>query len=276
LVTQGRTVYLPHKASEVLLRVARTVHRGDELQVEDQQWMDNLAREIYNNRSLTNVTLDYFDHLLVGAASMDKPIMHVSHAGAEQDKTLADILPAKGPPDPSDTLDLEALLLEMVNRGTLSRRDGWLIVRHFGLDGEGGRTYIEMAREMAAAATKAGTPTKAVSRQRIEQLISAAMRKVRQYVGQSTWQLATEGVQYKEQRKGSQVPLSPAKVKSTESPKRSTRNTSVNDLSQETVASRAATPTPLLRVHDNTKRATGSSRGTRKSSGLDVQYPEAI
>ena len=270
IVEQGRAIRLPHYAVEFLTRMRMRLITGEPMRLDDQVQLDGLARELTGNPHLRNVTLDYVKQILDGPASLDKPIAHTSHGGAETEHTLADYIAAPAQPDPSDLLDLEALLLELVNNGTLSRREGWLICRHYGLDGEGGRTYLQMAREMAEAATRAGNPKGAVSRQRIEQLMRPAMRTLRQYVLTHGEQLgdSTLAIVYShtDKAKGSQVPLSPAKVKSTESPKKTARRTP--DDSSKTTASQVAAPLPL-RAHSSTKRGKRSSTaipgGTRTS-----------
>src|SRR5262249_53319707 len=162
---------------------------------------------------------------------------------------------APAQPDTSSLRELEALLLEMVNGGVLTRREGWLIARHYGLDGDGGRTYTEMARELAEAATRHGAPKQAVSRQRIEQLMRPAIRKLRQYVlanGHTTWQVLPANGTLQGQRKRLSSASITDQSDGTESPKtRSTRRTSV-DSSQETAASQPATPLRLP-AHSSTK-----------------------
>lgn len=155
LETAGRMVRLPGGAVEQLRNLQRAMERLDQAGIEYS--LEDVAAEIGIDKQRANLLLSHR-----GIVSIDQP--------DDDGLKVGDRLPTEG--DRSDPHDNASLLEELTHMESamnrvLDDRERYILCEHFGLRGRNPRTMADIGKTMG------------LSRERVRQIESAALRRLR-------------------------------------------------------------------------------------------------
>jgi RNA polymerase primary sigma factor len=158
IADDGRTIRIPVHLVDLVNRIARVsgqLHQELGREPTDEEIAELVEVSAERVRELARVT--------------PAPISLDSHVGDEQDTVLAEIMADDSAEVPEEVAD-HLLLRDRVRETllTLSPREQQVIIRRYGLENGVDRTLTEIGREVG------------VTRERIRQIESTAMRKLRQ------------------------------------------------------------------------------------------------